>query len=73
MVCIVVPHPSDKNKDVARVWHPNRVATFGSLQKQATVYCINDRNHFANCSSGKTPDASASIVLTTAASEAFIV
>jgi hypothetical protein len=24
--CIVLPHPSDKNKSVARVGHPNSVA-----------------------------------------------
>jgi hypothetical protein len=25
-ICIVLPHPSDKNKGVARVGHPNGVA-----------------------------------------------
>jgi hypothetical protein len=27
-ICIVPPHPSDKNKGVARVGHPNSVAIY---------------------------------------------
>jgi hypothetical protein len=35
--CIVLPHPSDKNKSVARVGHPNSVAIH---KGRINIFCM---------------------------------
>jgi hypothetical protein len=36
-ICIVRPHPSDKNKDVARVGHPNCIAIH---KGRINIFCM---------------------------------